>query len=637
MNKKFTKTLVATLIVLVMLTMSFATLATDSTGIVFNNTTSGHNEYQEANAVANNSSNMANTVPNNSNNTTSNSTVLPHTGGEDELGLSLKLPKLLYNTNKTFRWAGFTSSTEEGERDWFGLGETFNITVSWGKNMQAAGFVLSYSSNTVQFVGSDIDEDFYNINNINDKKANIEVQWAALDEIDRTEINFSFKGFNINNKNGDFIGFELDKLDSSFANGNLEMPSIVQTKVATKCVTIMRFGDLNCDGKVNSTDVDLLDEWINKYYNEGPDSAPIIATAFADLNLDGEINGLDYYILRAEVEGDDDIAPVVYGDLNSDGKLNGEDIELMEAHVLGIQDEQESSVLLFNRKQCFAADLNVDGPGILNDNNPVNQTDLALLREVIENVDKETGATSITLPIKTNMIGDINLDGIINEKDLIVLDVYLNPTSEVVEEFNDLQQIAADVNEDQYIDTIDYMIIKEYVNDINTTGSSSITLPTAPMINELKISKDNQYRFVISGLPEGLRYCDLLKGYLNAPDGLHFTTGKDFGDNYDEYDIDEEWIAKLGTYDGLFIRNDEGECTLVGYFLKYGDVNGDAEIDAVDALALIKHINHKIPFSFPISEKAGKVYTDGESKPTAVDALAIVKHANGKYKINQYK
>ena len=69
----------------------------------------------------------------------------------------------------------------------------------------------------------------------------------------------------------------------------------------------------------------------------------------------------------------------------------------------------------------------------------------------------------------------------------------------------------------------------------------------------------------------------------------------------------------------------------------YGDTTGDGQINAVDALALIKDINNKILFTSKEYREAGRIISDSSDNPTAVDALAIIKHANGKYTINQTK
>lgn len=69
----------------------------------------------------------------------------------------------------------------------------------------------------------------------------------------------------------------------------------------------------------------------------------------------------------------------------------------------------------------------------------------------------------------------------------------------------------------------------------------------------------------------------------------------------------------------------------------YGDTTGDGKITAVDALALIKHINNKILFTDEVFSEAGRVRPNTGTTLTSVDALAIIKGVNGKFTINQYK
>lgn len=69
----------------------------------------------------------------------------------------------------------------------------------------------------------------------------------------------------------------------------------------------------------------------------------------------------------------------------------------------------------------------------------------------------------------------------------------------------------------------------------------------------------------------------------------------------------------------------------------YGDTTGDGKINAIDALALIKHLNDAIPFTSEVFTEAGSIVCEDGAKPTVVDALAIIKHANKKQLISQTK
>lgn len=69
----------------------------------------------------------------------------------------------------------------------------------------------------------------------------------------------------------------------------------------------------------------------------------------------------------------------------------------------------------------------------------------------------------------------------------------------------------------------------------------------------------------------------------------------------------------------------------------YGDTTGDGKITAVDALAVIKHINNKILLPSEAHIEAGRVRPTSGVNLSAVDALAIIKTVNGKNIINQNK
>lgn len=93
----------------------------------------------------------------------------------------------------------------------------------------------------------------------------------------------------------------------------------------------------------------------------------------------------------------------------------------------------------------------------------------------------------------------------------------------------------------------------------------------------------------------------------------------------------------LGSGSYIYLYNGE-EIVRELIAMVYGDVSGDGEITALDALTIIKVRNNKLDYSLPvICLEAGKVFSDHEwsGGPTAIDALAIIKHLNGKYEISQ--
>ena len=104
-------------------------------------------------------------------------------------------------------------------------------------------------------------------------------------------------------------------------------------------------------------------------------------------------------------------------------------------------------------------------------------------------------------------------------------------------------------------------------------------------------------------------------------------------------EVEIEATEGLGT--GSIIKLYKGE-ELVRELdvIVYGDTNGDGEITAVDALTLVRAINNKLPLNTVwsiIQWSAAQVFTGHQDVhgPSAIDALAIIKHLNGKYEISQ--
>ena len=96
---------------------------------------------------------------------------------------------------------------------------------------------------------------------------------------------------------------------------------------------------------------------------------------------------------------------------------------------------------------------------------------------------------------------------------------------------------------------------------------------------------------------------------------------------------------KIGLFKNSFESIDGTEKNYLAEYnvVVYGDTTGDGKINAIDALALIKHLNGIIPFENEVFTEAGRIVCEEGAEPTAVDALAIIKHANKKISISQIK
>ena len=94
------------------------------------------------------------------------------------------------------------------------VGETVKITVSWDKGMQAADFILNYDADKLEFVKSDLEDDY-----INDRSGKLRTAWFSIDDTDKTKIEYTFKA-----KETGTAEFET-KVNGGFATGTLSMPT----------------------------------------------------------------------------------------------------------------------------------------------------------------------------------------------------------------------------------------------------------------------------------------------------------------------------------------------------------------------------------------------------------------------------
>ena len=94
------------------------------------------------------------------------------------------------------------------------VGDKVKITVFWDKGMQAADFILKYDENKLEFVKSDLQDEY--INNTNGK---VKTAWFSMDDTDKTKIEYTFEA-----KEKGTTELET-KVNGGFATGNLSMPT----------------------------------------------------------------------------------------------------------------------------------------------------------------------------------------------------------------------------------------------------------------------------------------------------------------------------------------------------------------------------------------------------------------------------
>lgn len=298
------------------------------------------------------------------------------------------------------------------------------------------------------------------------------------------------------------------------------------------------------------------------------------------------------------------------GDVNLDGKINIRDVTVINRYINNLEE--------LNNEQLTNADVCSDGE--------INQLDLDILNRYV-------AGHAISFPF---IYGDVNCDGIVDITDVTLVQLH-NSTNNSYELTREGVN-RADVNLDGVVNDFDRLIIQRYVSELSGYEKLPIT------INEDNSSSDDMKfhifdindEHMISGFDVSDLRVSTIKQQFNSKLSIDFynKNGVKLNDNQliatgCKIKIDEKTTEEVSEELAGMI----GEYTII----IYGDTTGDGKINALDALALIKDINNKIPFTSEAYRQAGRIVSSNDQKPTAVDALAIVKAVNGKYEINQLK
>lgn len=349
--------------------------------------------------------------------------------------------------------------------------------------------------------------------------------------------------------------------------------------------------------------MEKLQEMIIRFYRNtligSNSSAPINASRVRevfDLNIDSCIDEIDLEILDLVLESENDITlPFIHGDTNENGILDENDFtqgywapSVITREFLLRCDWNHDGVLdkkdqLMQRRQdnlgIYFYPLTSEFWGDVNGDGKVNGEDIQILNSVIDN--------NLELSDNYRLFGDVDLNGSINEKDIYLINLYRCDRINR----NNLPIIGTELDLTVCNVTEDGIVIYDNFDDINEAMS----------VNTFRSRFLSNYNPVVP-----IVFKDIYGNVINSNDSVGTGTTIEFTDG--------------------------GSARLV----IYGDTTGDGLINAVDALALIKHINKHVVFESDIFEKAGCAMGDNKyRKPTAVDALAIIKSANDKYDIPQ--
>lgn len=295
----------------------------------------------------------------------------------------------------------------------------------------------------------------------------------------------------------------------------------------------MLAGDVNLDGKVNTSDVDVLRPVLVKVSsitvpntstealavaaNDDTSGLSDQAKINADINCDGVVDINDLYILIHIANGHAGynrtdysiLKGVTIGDTNKDGEISVVELTLMNRYI------KANYELSFVEK--YALDLNLDGK--------VGVRDLLLMRKyLVNNINSLPCEDDVAAQIPVEFIGDVNLDGNIDEADFnIIRDIVVNKSQDLQDaiileladvnndnvvdeadliEFNSgAYYVIGDVNFDGLIDMNDYRLIKAHAEPAGGTLNAAVV----ETLSTIKVGADGEspdYDTILSKLQQ---------------------------------------------------------------------------------------------------------------------------------------
>ena len=396
---------------------------------------------------------------------------------------------------------------------------------------------------------------------------------------------------------------KIDYVDLTILHGYLNKIKGYATLPNTNISKSIIYGDINQDGKVDEKDATLLSQYLAKWnLNLNPNQ--LLAM---DVNLDGKIDGKDQIILArylakesgyTELPYLNNVKQVVYGDANKDGKVDYIDLNELNLFL------QENNQNKFDTLAKIAVDLNKDGK--------IDYVDLTILHGYLKRV---SGFEKLpNEKIKTiSKYGDLNNDGIINQKDADILAEMMGK-NEIPSGVN---AIISDIYMDGSFDIRDLLALGQFIagtiksiptlntndartyGDLNGDGKVDYTdLKNLYLLTEGKYSLNVKY---IADLNKDgkINMVDvtILHGYLNKMNGYEtlpntkITSAVKYGNVNRDVEVDEKDYKILQQYLAKWYLN------LSSNQLLAMDVNLDGKINGVDSTILKGYINKDAKYS----------------------------------------
>ena len=360
------------------------------------------------------------------------------------------------------------------------------------------------------------------------------------------------------------------------------------------------YGDLNRNHKIDSIDMVKLAQYV-----EGKIELEDSLKLYADLNLDNKIDYIDVDILSRKIVGDEKYQKLPirnldeilnYGNVDNLTGITYKDLTKLYNYIK--ENEELKGIAL------LSADLNKDGK--------IDYVDLTILHGYLKRV---SGFEKLpNEKIKTiSKYGDLNNDGIINQKDAdilaemmgkneipsgvnaIISDIYMDGSFDIRDLLALGQFIAGTIKSIPTLNTND---VRTY-GDLNGDGKVDYTdLKNLYLLTEGKYSLNVKY---IADLNKDgkINMVDvtILHGYLNKMNGYEtlpntkITSAVKYGNVNRDVEVDEKDYKILQQYLAKWYLN------LSSNQLLAMDVNLDGKINGVDSIILKGYINKDAKYS----------------------------------------
>lgn len=246
----------------------------------------------------------------------------------------------------------------------------------------------------------------------------------------------------------------------SFVNAATDKLSISKRKVTGNVVTFtinlpegtVLVGDLNSDGKLDDSDLSILNDYNNKKLQ-----LTEIQKKTGDLNFSGSVDHDDAILLGKWLEKTVPYTPItINGTLAKDStyKMSKETEKTYKVEVT-VPADKEGDVGITVNKNIFAYDI-----GVGNEETPSEKVSVSARNIKINDGIKEENKVKfkIDIPEGTVLRGDVNLNGKIDDEDLKTLSKFLNNQTYPI---NELPKKAADAYVDGEHNTQDAELISE--------------------------------------------------------------------------------------------------------------------------------------------------------------------------------